>query len=897
MGQDNEPPPTIHRGRERAACQASPSREPAPGGSLGKAEPAAQVLGMIRFTLLGSIGLQGADGTPVDALLRQPKRLALLAYLASPVPGTWHRRDILLARFWPELDTAHARSALRNGLYVLRQALGETAILTRGDEEVAVNPAQLSTDLGDLHAALRDGDALAAFEHYTGTLLPGLFPADSEGFQEWLEVERTRLAQEAARAGQAAAGTLEAEGRLAEARVILAQVLDLAPDDETTVRRLMTAHGRLGDRAGGLATYERYRARLEREFGATPSAETQALAAELRRQLTVPEVGAAPPDATAVRLPPAETAGAPPALPAAARRTRQAWAWLTGAAVLLIGAAALLRPRDLVPPAIGRSLPLTTEDGLQVQPALSPDGQLVAYVVGNGRRMQIHVRPLTGGPSWPLSSDTASVQLLPRWSPDGTSVLYLARNGAFVVQAAGGVPRLVAPGDEGPAMVRSASWAPTGDSALVVRHDSLLVVPLEGSGARVVGRGNEVHSCTWSAARPWIACVSGNWIAFTPGPLFGNRAPSAIVLFPAGGGAPVEVTDRTHEHLSPGWSPDGRLLWVLSNRDGIPGDAYAIPIDRSGRPMAAPRRAGLNAEAISLAGNRVAYSVPRRRANLWAIPIPARGPVTLAAASRLTSGNQVIEVPHASTDGKWVVFDSDIPGNADIYRVPAGGGSIERLTDDPRPEFGASLSPDGAELAYHKWVDGERRLFIKRLADGSVTPVIPAPGHWQVPRWSPDGRALATWSIQTASGSIAVVRRDERGQWGQASWVLADAQLPLWSPDGRAIAFVRREGSVGLISPDSGAVTTLFAPRRDRGDPVATFLAWSHDGATLWFLGHDPDGRDAIWSLPVRGGAPTRLVDFGDQTSGPAITTDGSRLFFTLEERLSNIRWATLSHP
>lgn len=102
---------------------------------------------------------------------------------------------------------------------------------------------------------------------------------------------------------------------------------------------------------------------------------------------------------------------------------------------------------------------------------------------------------------------------------------------------------------------------------------------------------------------------------------------------------------------------------------------------------------------------------------------------------------------------------------------------------------------------------------------------------------------------------------------------------------------------MGLISPDSGAGTTVYAPRRDQGDPVATFLAWSHDGATIWFLGHDPDGRDAIWALPVRGGAPTRLVDFGDQTSGPAITTDGFRLFFTLEERLSNIRWATLTPP
>lgn len=851
---------------------------------------------MIRFTLLGSIGLRGPDGTPVDALLRQPKRLALLAYLANPVPGTWHRRDILLAHFWPDLDTAHARSALRNGLYVLRQALGEGSILTRGDEEVAVNPAQVGTDLGDLHLALRAGEPLTAFGLYTGDLLPGLFPTDSEGFQEWLEGERARLRQEVARAGQAAATALEAEGRFGEARGVLGRVLDLIPDDEPVVRRLMALHGRLGDRAGALGAYERFRARLDREFGATPSAETEVLAAALRRETSLVPADGLPQPANSPLEPPGDRTSNPTTTPVEVQRASPAWPWFLGMVVLLLVVAATLRSRPVASPALGRSLPLTTEDGLQVQPALSPDGQLAAYVVGNGRRMQIRVRPLTGGPSWPLSSDTASVQLFPRWSPDGASVLYLARNGAFVVQAAGGVPRVVAAGGEGPAMVRSASWAPGGDSILVVRHDSLLVLPLAGSGARFIGRGNEVHSCTWSASRPWIACVSGNWVAFTPGPLFGNRAPSAVVLFPAGGGAAVEVTDREHEHLSPAWSPDGRLLWVLSNRDGVPGDAYVLPIGRNGRPSRPPLRTGLNAEAISLAGDRVAYSVPSRRANLWAIPVPTTGSLSLDAATQMTFGNQVIEVPHASPDRRWVVFDSDQRGNADIYRIPVAGGNIERLTDDPRPEFGASLSPDGTELAYHIWVDGQRRLFIRRLADGTTTTVIPAPGHWQVPRWSPDGRALATWSHQTAPGAIAVVRRGEDGRWGPASWVLPDAQLPIWSPDGRSIAFVRIRGSVETISPDSGAVSLLYAPRPEQGDPLATFLAWSQDGTTLWFLGHDPDGRDAIWALPVAGGAPRRLVDFGDQTVGPAITTDGARLFFTMEERLSNIRWATVTH-
>jgi DNA-binding SARP family transcriptional activator len=98
---------------------------------------------MIKLRLLGEIQLRATppDGAEVDALLRQSKRLALLAYLASPAPGTWHRRDVLLALFWPELDTAHARTSLRNALHVLRRTLGDAILRTRGDEEVSIDPA------------------------------------------------------------------------------------------------------------------------------------------------------------------------------------------------------------------------------------------------------------------------------------------------------------------------------------------------------------------------------------------------------------------------------------------------------------------------------------------------------------------------------------------------------------------------------------------------------------------------------------------------------------------------------------------------------------------------------------------------------------------------------------
>ena len=89
---------------------------------------------MIELRLLGRLSLTSADGRDVRALLGQPRRLALLAYLAAATPPGFHRRDSLLALFWPELDQEHARAALRQALHVVRDALGADAVASQGDE-------------------------------------------------------------------------------------------------------------------------------------------------------------------------------------------------------------------------------------------------------------------------------------------------------------------------------------------------------------------------------------------------------------------------------------------------------------------------------------------------------------------------------------------------------------------------------------------------------------------------------------------------------------------------------------------------------------------------------------------------------------------------------------------
>ena len=58
----------------------------------------------IKLRTLGSMSLTSPEGEDLSSIRSQPKRLALLVYLALARPRAFHRRDTLLSLFWTDLD-------------------------------------------------------------------------------------------------------------------------------------------------------------------------------------------------------------------------------------------------------------------------------------------------------------------------------------------------------------------------------------------------------------------------------------------------------------------------------------------------------------------------------------------------------------------------------------------------------------------------------------------------------------------------------------------------------------------------------------------------------------------------------------------------------------------------
>jgi serine/threonine-protein kinase len=590
------------------------------------------------------------------------------------------------------------------------------------------------------------------------------------------------------------------------------------------------------------------------------------------------------------------TTVAPAARPAARGR------WLAIAALVLAIAGAVALALTRTPPEVrlGRRLQLTLSPGLELDPALSPDGKLVAFVAGPLFATRLYVRQVDGGTPVAITPENRGFARMPRWSPDGQRLVFSSGRGLEVMPALGGVARLLV------ALPANGwvdgAWSPDGQSIVYPSGDSVIVRPVDGGPSRGVARLSEVHSCTWSPDGRWIACVSGNR-QFVSNEDFGNIASSSVWVIPAAGGAPVRVTDEESHNTSPAWLPPRLSLLYVSNRDGGR-DIYQVTLTRSGRPAheAVRLSTGLNAATVSASGDgrRLAYATFARTANVWTLPIPSHGSVSGSVAKPVTTGGQEIEGFDVSADGRWLVFDSNRGGTQQLYRMPTQGGDVEQLTNGEVPSLAPAFSPDGREIVYHSFLNGIRQIFVIPAEGGTPVQVTSGGTHSRIANWSPDGRALAfVKEALSPNQGTGIVSRDSNGRWGSPRMLLKGGDAGLWAPDGRGVlTFMRADrGRFALvIAPTAGGAPRMLAS--PQASPEASGLAWgfSPDGRFVYYVGQDPETqRTAIWHVPS-GGGPRRPLVWFDNPSGSlgrsVLRVRGNRFYFSHGDPQSDI-WMT----
>jgi Tol biopolymer transport system component len=334
----------------------------------------------------------------------------------------------------------------------------------------------------------------------------------------------------------------------------------------------------------------------------------------------------------------------------------------------------------LVPVDGGEPRPVTTvtRGTRHVAPAFSRDGRRLAYGVCVGHGCEIYVVGLRDGfvPSGPARKltnehfiEVGSIA----WTRDGRSLVF----GSYVAQNV------------------SYLWRLNVDARSPAQR-----IELAGIGAAMPSTA--LANDQLAFARWWYDM---DIYRFQRG-----RPPEAIVA-------------STFAETEPRYSPDGRRIAFTSARSGSRSEIWVAESDGT-NPQQLTRNLGIaqGSPSWSPDGRRIAFDSLSHRGfwNIWVIDADGGTPQQITTAA----GQQ--HVPTWSRDGRWVYFSAtqehSPPRSVGIWRVPAAGGPLERLTRGGTGMF-ACETADGTQLLYQA-ADADSALLALPLTGGAPRQLV-----------------------------------------------------------------------------------------------------------------------------------------------------------------------------
>jgi tricorn protease len=473
----------------------------------------------------------------------------------------------------------------------------------------------------------------------------------------------------------------------------------------------------------------------------------------------------------------------------------------------------------------------------------------------------------------------------------------------------------------------------------------LWMVPRDGGLAHQLTTGGHESSPVFSP--------DGNWIAFSAN-YDGNRD---VYVMPAAGGAPKRLTWHPGQDGALGWTPDGKKVLFVSDRDAFADITkfYTVPAEggvAEALPMWRAFEGGYSPDGAKLAyvpnfkwqaawkkyrGGQTTpiyivrlsdlelEKVPRQNSNdsspVWFkdkvyFLSDRSGPVTLFSYDPKTKSVKQ-EVENKGLDFKSVSAGPDALVYEQFGAIflfdPASGKakqiqiSVSGDLPETRPHFekvveqiqNAGISPTGARAVF----EAHGEILTVPAEKGDIRDLTRTPSvEDRDPAWSPDGKSIAYFSDESGEYALHIVDQSGLGTIKKIDLGNPPSFFynPLWSPDSKKIAYTDKRLNLWYVEVEKGTpvkvATELFEDPSSSMNP-----AWSPDSKWLTYTKFVPSHFHTVFVYSVENAKESQITDGTGDSRYPVFDRDGKSLYFTssTDIGLSNA-WLDLSsfqHP
>jgi len=371
----------------------------------------------------------------------------------------------------------------------------------------------------------------------------------------------------------------------------------------------------------------------------------------------------------------------------------------------------------------------------------------------------------------------------------------------------------------------------------------------------------------------------GQWIAYDASipELAKNYRHSAIFLVPAAGGESKKITDGVKQDEGPAWSPDGKTIAYVSNRDTAAKQLWFYDV-----------AAGTSRRVTNLPGGAGSVKwLPSGKGVVLVSDVYPECGVDLDCTKKMTAADESKPSKGRILTGllyrHWTAWQEATRSHILLVMTGGGCGADCRATQDLTPgtfdappfsvgggdEF--DVSPDGGELVYARNTDDHPEastnsdVFVYSFETHEAKRITSRTGADTSPKYSPDGKWIS-WRSQARAGYESdlwelwvmdrVTGQTRRLAPEQNNWI----EDVTWAPDSKSLFITAPEKSKTPIYevPLNGAMTKVY------GEGTSGAIAVSKDGRTLYFDRNTLSRPNDIYSLKKGSTSATQLTHDND---------------------------------